>query len=74
MLVGVGPSSELGGLPYQHLPLAGQGAQLAQSGGRRLLGRQRPFQAQAAEQARIELVGLALKLGAAGKILYLIGK
>ena len=45
MLVSVGPNLKLGGLPYQHLPLAGQGAQLTQGGGGRLPGGQRPLQA-----------------------------
>jgi len=50
------------------------GPQLAQGRRGRLPGGQGPLQAQAAEQAGVELVGLALLLGALGKVLDFVGQ
>ena len=65
---------EPGSLLRHALALPRQGAQLAQGGGRWLPSRQHPLQTQAAEQAGIELVGLAFLLRTLGEVLDLIGQ
>ena len=69
VVVRVALGFEPGALPLQALALPRQGPQLAQRRRGRLPGGQGPLQAQAAEQASVQLVGLALLLGALSKIL-----